>query len=229
MLSTYSFAFTALLSVIAWGASVPSTNEVPAEIQARADQALAVGLIWTGAVTKGGPNITLTGDVQSIMRQILILNPNYAPEDSAKALGLITRSTALSEASLSKRQTTFSCHGLEAAVTSDVDAAINYLANLGGYCGAAAGTCARMTCSNDSGTFICSENGNGPSMTCYDAAVILYTIRSKCACSNNLVFGNAYLPGVSLWMGLARCWRGGDERPTDNPYGTQPNHGPKNC
>ncbi|KAH8714870.1 hypothetical protein GQ44DRAFT_829905 [Phaeosphaeriaceae sp. PMI808] len=228
MLAIYSFTITALLSAAAWGASVPFMSEAPAEIRVRADDTNAVGMVWTGPVFKGGPNVTLTGDAESIMNQIIALSPDYVPEDSAIALGLINGTTLLPKGVLNKRET-YSCHGLEPAVTGAIDKAITDLANLGGYCGTSPGTCARMTCTEDSGTFICSELNTGVSLPCYDVAVYLYNIRARCACSNNLVFGNVYYPRFSLWMGLARCWRGGDERPTDNPYGTQPNHGPKNC
>lgn len=46
------------------GATVPLTKEAPAEIQARLENATTVGMIWTGPVFKGHPNVTLTGDAE---------------------------------------------------------------------------------------------------------------------------------------------------------------------
>ncbi|KAH7371303.1 hypothetical protein BKA66DRAFT_444252 [Pyrenochaeta sp. MPI-SDFR-AT-0127] len=120
MLSICSFAITALLSIVARGSRVPFMKEVVADLQTRTDHATAVGMIWTGPVSKGGLDITLTGDAESIMNQIIALNPDYAPEDSAMALGLFNGTTASTEGVLNKRET-YSCHGLEAALTWAID------------------------------------------------------------------------------------------------------------
>lgn len=39
----------------------------------------AVPLIFDGPITPNGPNITLTGTVESVYTQILALNPSYNP------------------------------------------------------------------------------------------------------------------------------------------------------
>ncbi|KAF1998832.1 hypothetical protein P154DRAFT_535932 [Amniculicola lignicola CBS 123094] len=225
MLSISLFAIAALLSVTTQGATIASINKSPTEIQARGDDATDVGMLWTGPVFKGGPNVSLNGDAESIWNQIIALNPQYDPEDSAMALGLTTGNISARDDLLSKRQS--SCNGLEAALSNVIWGAITHLKLLGGYCGAAGGTCARMTCAEDSGTFICAETSANANTPCADTALYIQEIVNRCACPNGLVFGNRYTPGVSYWVGLARCWRGGDERPTDNPLGSQPNHGVK--
>jgi hypothetical protein len=57
------------------------------------------------------------------MDQIIALNPDYAPEDSAAALGLINGTTSLTKGVLNKRET-YSCYGLEAALTSVIDVSL---------------------------------------------------------------------------------------------------------
>lgn len=54
------------------------------------------------------------------MNQIIDLNPDYAPEDSAVALGLVDKTTFLPVGDLHKRET-YSCHGLEAAIASEIE------------------------------------------------------------------------------------------------------------
>ena len=104
--------------------TLPS-NSNEAAIHARLAGATG-GMVWTGPVFPGGPQVELVGDAKSIYEQILAMNPDYAPHDSAAALGLLdgnnqTLARGVDHGLHERDDPVYSCSGLEPAISSIIN------------------------------------------------------------------------------------------------------------
>ncbi|KAL2062532.1 hypothetical protein VTL71DRAFT_6798 [Oculimacula yallundae] len=99
-----------------------------------------------------GPNITITGDVMTITEQILELNPKYF-EDGLGAAG-----ERVTQASRAQSAWPPNCgQTWKGARVDFIQDGISYLYRLGGWAHLASSGCARVSCSFDSGIYICQH------------------------------------------------------------------------
>ncbi|KLU92896.1 hypothetical protein MAPG_11848 [Magnaporthiopsis poae ATCC 64411] len=195
-------------------------------------------MTWKGPVFPGAESIELHGDAQSIYDQIIAINPNYAPEDSAEALGWIgddasagsgvsvLSTTANTISTLASRAT---CKAMGTGQFLSIREGYRRLAQLGGNCGTPARECRRMTCNSpNSATYICSEQDAFTDVACAKVAQIIEvdivaTSRGNCGCWDAripfLISGNYYESYFSIWVGYGRCGvTAPNDRPTAYPF-----------
>ncbi|KAI7460853.1 hypothetical protein KC357_g8873 [Hortaea werneckii] len=115
---------------------------------------------WTGEIVPGEGPVTLEGDSgQSLMAQILSINPNYIQdkENTTAHAGVAARQIGgCGGRAISKNiqcgvpyQTV---HG------SDISSGLVYLSNLEGCLTLGGNSCFRYSCSYNSGIFVCNDN-----------------------------------------------------------------------
>ncbi|EGD84880.1 hypothetical protein H112_08597 [Trichophyton rubrum D6] len=115
-------------------------------------------MIYTGPVTPGGDNVTLEGTIQEIFHQILKLNPSYKPEDFPDA----PHSPRKVSSKLEKRipgDIICDPSGTKRAWRKHIEEGVAYLkrAPQASLCRVRNRSCSRISCSWDSGIFLCND------------------------------------------------------------------------
>jgi hypothetical protein len=112
---------------------------------------------WIGPLVPGGEDVTLSGDIHEVRRQILERNPNYDNDFRAE--------NELAERGVSpvkrNRVWPLECNPQGANCgRAPIPGDINYLRTLQGgnaRCVANARSCSRIACTNGSGIFLCND------------------------------------------------------------------------
>ncbi|KAK4185437.1 hypothetical protein QBC35DRAFT_465560 [Podospora australis] len=175
-----------------------------------------IGIKWTGRIfkTDAEPRV-LEGEAEEILNQILAINPDYVaervnPEYVPKD----------SNNDLTRRAETRGCAVMATGSKGDVDNAIRHLNSIGGLCQTPSRQCTRMTCSQTTGTYICSETSNVASVYCSVAGGWVRNIHDNCCSSSTAgLSGHIYQDRIqSVWVGYANCGHAASKRPTDYSY-----------
>ncbi|PYH96552.1 hypothetical protein BO71DRAFT_174587 [Aspergillus ellipticus CBS 707.79] len=139
-----------------------------------------VEMTYSGPITPGGQHIEFTGhSIQDIHSQILALNPDFKLNDPAA-------STTPATSKRSKEDSSIICdipgRLSETATTDWIRSGISYLKGLDGNCGVTAGpaACARISCSYDSGIYLCNDNKKRLNVKCSKLAAYAEDIIEKC-------------------------------------------------
>ncbi|KAF9870231.1 secreted protein [Colletotrichum karsti] len=170
--ATFAVLATAVLaSPTEKGYSIRSAEEVKDGLLPLSD------MIFTGLITSGGPNVTLSGPAESIYKQILALNPDF------DSLG-----SGVDERGLEARQGNVNCQTGAAVESyySSCAGSISHLLALGtSYCSVAASTCARVACSSPNcSMYLCNNQFSQVSVYCRDIAADMGIIVSRCGTDN---------------------------------------------
>ncbi|KAK8127251.1 hypothetical protein PG984_008359 [Apiospora sp. TS-2023a] len=177
-------------------------------------------MIWRGQIEVGGPEMNFSGTIQEVVAQIKQINPDFPA-------GLNT--------SLSFKQDDKPNDGHQVqcgiggdagdhAYVNDIWAGIDYLHGIPGNCGVNAGprnTCSRVSCSWNSGIWLCSDNGliltqvfpvigktsNGHAMPSETLLIMIVSIASKAGGRPKKTFAKAGRRGLStismsMWADL---------------------------
>ncbi|KAL8284322.1 hypothetical protein RB597_001576 [Gaeumannomyces tritici] len=230
MLPSQLLACVATLARVGLAATLPPASEL-----VRREESVAKtsdGMIWRGAVFPGAAPVELHGDVEDIFNQILALNPNYAPTDSAEALGMTGENAAPTSGTTANAMSVLAngvtCKVMGVGQFLSIREGYRRLAQLGGNCGTPARDCRRMTCNSpNSATYICSEQDSHTEIPCARAAQIIEidiasTSKGNCGCWDGrtpfLLSGNYYEGWFSIWAGFGRCGTAPNQRPTAYPF-----------
>ncbi|KAK8079396.1 hypothetical protein PG997_007214 [Apiospora hydei] len=117
-------------------------------------------MIWRGQIEAGRPEMSFNGTVQEVVAQIRLIKPDFPA-------GLNT-STPLPNKD-DGHEVQCGVGGSGTADVTYINDGINYLHGIPGNCGVSAGnpgTCARISCSYNSGIWLCSENGQQVLWSC---------------------------------------------------------------
>ncbi|KAK3385264.1 hypothetical protein B0H63DRAFT_472630 [Podospora didyma] len=153
-------------------------------------------MIFEGPITEGGPVVNLTGTAQSIYER------SFAPKSEVTGSDLDDRD-------LDTRANDINCKQGSPVNFSQCYEGISYLRRLGrAWCGAGPFSCARVSCSNDCGMFLCNAGNTAFRASCSDIANDMMGIRRECGrprgrgrtvAAGQMSFGNhyTYLSGAS--------------------------------
>ncbi|PGH26477.1 hypothetical protein AJ80_01791 [Polytolypa hystricis UAMH7299] len=187
MLPTLSSTLLVLLGAAATSRAVAIDTTNTADLAARdgptdlLEGYEVVGeLTWIGSVEEGGPEYTFTGNAESILKEILALNPNYAPalEDPPPAEN---STNVLAERSKGNIYCNFGGNG-EIEV-GRIEKEERYLRSLGTskcHVGAGPGKCVRVSCSYNAGVWLCNDNKYAVSPRCTSLADYVRNIINRC-------------------------------------------------
>ncbi|KAF6816039.1 secreted protein [Colletotrichum musicola] len=202
-------AVFAFVAAVALASPAPAENGLhfrTAEEVAAADLPI-VDLEFTGPITVGGPNVTLSGTAESIYNQIMKLNPEYDGKDFGSS-----EYDGLNERGLEARQGNFDCGwgGRIGNWHTQCIESLRYLRDLGtAWCGAARGACARVSCSHGCGMFLCNTHNAHLNVHCGDIQKDMTAISDNCGRSlggqiwivnGRRIFGSHY-----TGLGSASC------------------------
>ncbi|KAH7320610.1 hypothetical protein B0I35DRAFT_407683 [Stachybotrys elegans] len=140
---------------------------------------------FVGPAFVGGANVTLKGDAKSIYEQLLVLNPEYNPQEFPEYRA---KTAELEKRELSKRNIICDVAGTAVPyANANCAEGDRYLRRLNGYCRAPAGprACARVSCSNQCGMFLCNDNSYPIDVWCGNIAGDYKDISSRCWESGN--------------------------------------------
>ncbi|KAK3378068.1 hypothetical protein B0H63DRAFT_235360 [Podospora didyma] len=176
-------------------------------------------MTFTGPIFVGGPSITLTGTAKEVYEQILVKNPNYNawdwPEYQTNMAGsglkkddlptTVTTAPGISRRALSPLDIVTCFPPGEKVINwpTQCGEGIQYLQKLNGYCGAPAGLgiglgvggCARASCSQNCGIFLCNNNAFAISVWCANIAGDVQNIGAECE-SPSSAAGNEVGPSL---------------------------------
>ncbi|OOF94915.1 hypothetical protein ASPCADRAFT_507790 [Aspergillus carbonarius ITEM 5010] len=139
-------------------------------------------MTYTGPITPGGEHISFTGtSIQEIHSQIKALNPDFelvSPDESSPGNTITQRSDSTKDNLICNIPGRLS----ETANTYWIRSGIKYLKGLEGKCGVSKGpaSCARISCSYDSGIFLCNDNEEKLEVKCSDLAGYAEDIIERC-------------------------------------------------
>ncbi|KAF1810898.1 hypothetical protein P152DRAFT_483602 [Eremomyces bilateralis CBS 781.70] len=120
------------------------------------DTLVTTKMKYTGPITPGGEDVELSGTAEDVYNQIVHLNPSYDPA----AFG--NNATDIAPPLSKRDKSGLICNIGRHAQVGRIWQGISYLKSLpgGGTCGIDAGPahCVRISCSWDSGIFLCNDN-----------------------------------------------------------------------
>ncbi|KAK2855559.1 hypothetical protein FQN49_005076 [Arthroderma sp. PD_2] len=152
-------------------------------------------MMYTGPVTPGGVNVTLEGTAQQIYYQILKLNPDYHPE----AFSAVPNASALNASSMLEKRgrSHIICDpsGTLRAWRGHIEHGIAFLRRIpqGGDCSVKGHrSCARISCSYDSGIFLCNDNPYWIERPCHLLGDYAEAILNRCQASVPKVSGQQF-------------------------------------
>ncbi|PYI14289.1 hypothetical protein BO86DRAFT_99954 [Aspergillus japonicus CBS 114.51] len=142
-----------------------------------------VPMTYRGVITEGGDEVELSGTIEDVHQQIKRLNPDFNVTQSLEA----READAEVHRILQKRnKSNLLCdiegdHS-ETATYTWITKGIQYLLALDGVCkvGAGPGTCARISCSYDSGIYLCNDNAWEIEPKCSYLATYAEDIMTQC-------------------------------------------------
>ncbi|KAH7392560.1 hypothetical protein BKA66DRAFT_567893 [Pyrenochaeta sp. MPI-SDFR-AT-0127] len=151
-------------------------------------------LVWTGPVVPNGPNVTFTGTAESVLNEILKINPEYAPEEHYVAGGVGKKS------SIEKRNKDGIICNIPGRFSGDTIWSrafeqYQYLNGLGGACGVQANSCVRISCSWGSGVHLCNDNNYFIQPNCRYLASYALDILNECTTWVNEDWAVGYVNG----------------------------------
>ncbi|KAF3913908.1 hypothetical protein ABW21_db0205082 [Orbilia brochopaga] len=143
-------AIISSIALFALASAAPSTNGA-------ANSGIETPMTWTGAITKGGPEIKLTGTAQEITAQIKQLNPDWQPATGEHML-------------MTRQWRDDGACGIVAGSNANRGATeenINHLRGIGeAGCGAGPRSCSRIACNWSSAIFLCNDNDHPVNVQC---------------------------------------------------------------
>ncbi|KAF3102799.1 hypothetical protein TWF569_011757 [Orbilia oligospora] len=156
--------------------------------------AKAPPITFTGPAVPGGPDVTITGTVEVIFKKLHEMNPKYDPwefpeyQEKMAQQGLSKNSTLEARGDKLQKRRRIECNIAGKKVgnwLTQCGEGVRYLRNLNGYCGAPKGyagpACARVSCSNNCGIFLCNENNKPIKVFCGNLRYDFYEIVHECA------------------------------------------------
>ncbi|KAK4450852.1 hypothetical protein QBC34DRAFT_459116 [Podospora aff. communis PSN243] len=150
----FTLFFSALITSMPSGLSIRQDN-------GEFDDLTIKPMTFIGPVEVGRPNVTFTGDAQSIYDQILRVNPNYDPSafPGHEETQSITEA-ALAKRTLSKRDNIVCMQHGNMIFQSDLACLpqLIMLDNIKGYCMVDARACVRTACGDSCGIWLCNNN-----------------------------------------------------------------------
>ncbi|KAK7981400.1 hypothetical protein PG988_003638 [Apiospora saccharicola] len=177
-------------------------------------------MIWRGQIEVGGPEMNFSGTIQEVVAQIKQINPDFPAG--------LNNSLPFKQDDKPNDGHQVQCDiGGDAdggAYLSDIWAGIDYLHGIPGNCGVNAGppnSCSRVSCSWNSGIWLCSDNGliltqvfpvvgktsNGHAMPSETLLIMIVSIASKPRGRANRTIAKAGRGGLktismSMWAHL---------------------------
>ncbi|PWY96229.1 hypothetical protein BO94DRAFT_529621 [Aspergillus sclerotioniger CBS 115572] len=139
-------------------------------------------MTYTGPITPGGEHISFEGNsIQEIHSQIKALNPDFellSPDEPPS----ITQRSDSKQSTKEKVLCNIPGRYSSTANTFWIRSGIKYLKGLEGKCGVSKGprSCARISCSYDSGIWLCNDNEEKLEVKCSELAGYAEDIIERC-------------------------------------------------
>ncbi|EFQ97335.1 hypothetical protein MGYG_00374 [Nannizzia gypsea CBS 118893] len=151
-------------------------------------------MIYEGPIVPGGDNVTLEGTIEEIFRQILALNPSYRPEDFPAAPDTQSLSVSPSLEKRSPGHIICDPSGAERAWRRKIEDGIAYLERVpqASHCRVRNRSCARVSCSWDSGIFFCNDRDSWFEIPCPVLGSYTEDILRTCHQSSTRVSGQKF-------------------------------------
>ncbi|KAK4448450.1 hypothetical protein QBC34DRAFT_381361 [Podospora aff. communis PSN243] len=168
-------------------------------------------LVFTGRIEADGPNVTLSGDAQSIYNQILELNPNYDPTVfpeyiANQQIAADAMARKRSDAGALFKRDRIECGHGERISQSDLACPpqLRMLNNIQGLCEVGARACARTACGNQCGVWLCNDNTFPVGVWCPNIAGDGLDIANECTWRDDL--GIVSTLHGRIWRDLGHGW-----------------------
>ncbi|KAF2836611.1 hypothetical protein M501DRAFT_1059999 [Patellaria atrata CBS 101060] len=162
-------------------------NAAPASKFSALDSGVETTMEWRGPITSDGADVTLTGTIQEVYKQVLERNPNYLTDfPPAEGTSLVARN----------RIWPVQCNpGGDFADVNRISEGIRYLRDLSGgnaRCGVNGRSCARISCSWDAGISLCNDRNDHIDPSCRYLADYAEAIVNDCTRVPNRVKGQQF-------------------------------------
>ncbi|TQB74602.1 hypothetical protein MPDQ_004451 [Monascus purpureus] len=160
-------------------------------------------LEFTGPVGPNGENVTLAGTVEEIFDQIIQFNPAYETPDFTSVRSRLANATSVEDGGKDKRTPIDPVYcnldGYKKANYGRIEEGMAYLEKFGngaGVCNAGEGpkNCVRISCSWNSGIFLCNDSPHRVDRLCRDILYgYIWPIHNRCTNENHDSFNGKRL------------------------------------
>ncbi|KAF8866222.1 hypothetical protein BDZ45DRAFT_720358 [Acephala macrosclerotiorum] len=139
--------------------------------------------------TLGGHEVQLNGSIEEMHAQMKVIHPDFDPDALVQARKLARENGPQDERNIMAREANnkaalYCCPndpwGWSSATTSIIEEGIDYLNHFNGLCGVGARSCVRISCSWNSGIYLCNDAYNGITPSCVYMASYAQDIIDDC-------------------------------------------------
>ncbi|KAK7928368.1 hypothetical protein PG985_005366 [Apiospora marii] len=149
-------------------------------------------MIWRGQIEEGGPEMNFNGTIQEVVAQIKQIKPDFSLNRTSSASDHLSGKNDGHEVDCWTG-------GSGTADVNYINDGIDYLHGISGNCGVSAGnagTCARISCSYNSGIWLCSNDGQEVLWSCHALGDIAQNDCFSCQGGDG---NNAWCQGREKW------------------------------